>query len=98
MGVHAASSQHGLAYKIAPLEGKRAPILITLMSRAPASHVTFQQLQPLIWQIEGGLSYDQLTPQNQQLVNQLAPEQRDLLNADFVESLQKARTSLGIVE
>ena len=49
----------------------------------------FQALQPLIWQIEGGLSYAQLPRQSQQLVDQLVPELKGQLNEDFVRALEK---------
>ena len=87
--IHVADTQHGLSYRLLPLEGKRASLLIALMSRAPAAHVPFQALQPLIWQIEGGLSYAQLPRQSQQLVDQLVPELKGQLNEDFVSALEK---------
>lgn len=87
--IHVADTQHGLSYRLLPLEGKRASLLIALMSRAPAAHVPFQALQPLIWQIEGGLSYAQLPRQSQQLVDQLVPELKGQLNEDFVRALEK---------
>jgi hypothetical protein len=96
MGVHATNTQHGLAYKIAPLQGKRASILIALMSRAPAAHVPYMPLQQLVWQLEGGLSYDKLPPQSKQLIDQLVPEDRSLLKEDFVETLQKAQRTASI--
>src|SRR5208337_1796605 len=48
-----------------------------------------QALQPLIWQIEGGLSYAQLPRQSQQLVDQLVLELKGQLNEDFVRALEK---------
>jgi hypothetical protein len=87
--VHATGTQHGLAYRMAPLEGKRAPLLIALESRAAAARPPFQQLQQLIWQIMGGLSYSEMPPQSQSLVDQLIPEYRNQLNEDFVTALQK---------
>jgi hypothetical protein len=46
-------------------------------------------LQQLIWQIAGGLSYSQLPPQSQRLVDQLIPEFKSRINEDFVETLSK---------
>lgn len=74
---------------MAPLEGKRAPVLIALESRAAAAHVPFQPLQQLIWQIMGGLSYSEIPPQSQQLVDQLIPEYKNQIKEDFIETLQK---------
>jgi hypothetical protein len=96
-GVHAAKTQHGIVYKIAPLQGKRAPIIIALLSRAPAAHISFMPLQQLVWQLEGGLSYDELPPQSKQLIDQLVPEDRNQLGADFVQTLQKVQKTGSIL-
>ena len=96
--VHIANTQHGLSYHMVPLEGKRAPILIPLLSRAPAAHVQFQPLQTLVWQIEAGLTYNQLPGQSRQLVDQLIPEYRNRLNDDFVTDLQKKCNALGAIK
>jgi hypothetical protein len=96
-GVHAAKTQHGIVYRIAPLQGKRAPIIIALLSRAPAAHVPFMPLQQLVWQLEGGLSYDELPPQSKQLIDELVPEDRNLLGADFVQTLQKFQKATSLL-
>jgi PKD repeat protein len=95
MGVHAAGTQHGLAYKLAPLQGTRAPLIVALESRAPAAHVPFQVLQQLIWQIDGGLSYSEMPPQSQQLIDQLVPEFRNELREDFLKALQSKSRNIG---
>jgi hypothetical protein len=90
MGVHVAGTQRGLAYHLAPLEGTRAPALIALKSRAPAARVEFWPLQRLIWQIQAGLSYNDMSPESRALVDQLIPEYRNQLRENFVQSLQRA--------
>lgn len=90
MGVHVAGTQHGHTYYLGPLEGTRAPALIALRSRAPAAHVQFWPLQHTIWQIEGGLAYNDMTPESRTLIDQLIPEYRNQLRENFVRSMQKA--------
>ncbi len=89
MGIHVAGTQHGHTYYLGPLEGSRAPALIALRSRAPAAHVPFWPLQHTIWQIEAGLSYNDMSPETQQLIDSLIPEYKNLLREDFLKSLQK---------
>lgn len=90
MGVHVAGTQRGLAYRLAPLEGTRAPALIALKSRAPAAHVQFWPLQHLIWQIQAGLAYSDMSPESRALIDQLIPEYSSQLNENFVQTMQKA--------
>jgi len=89
MGVHVAGTQHGHTYYLGPLEGTRAPALVALRSRAPAAHVEFWPLQHTIWQIEAGLSYNDMSVESQELIDRLIPEFKNLLRDDFVKSLQK---------
>jgi hypothetical protein len=89
MGVHVAGTQHGHTYYLGPLEGTRAPALIALRSRAPAAHVEFWPLQHTIWQIEAGLSYNDMSVESQELIDRLIPEFKNLLRDDFVKVLQK---------
>jgi hypothetical protein len=89
MGVHAAGTQQGLSYRLAPLQGTRAAVLTALISRAPAAHVEIQTLQSTIWQIGGGMAYSQMSRPSQELIDRLIPEYRNQLNEDFVASLQK---------
>ena len=98
MGVHAAGTQQGLSYRLAPLEGKRAGALKALMSRAPAANVPFPALQSLIWQIAGGLGYARMPRQSQLLVDQLIPDFRNELNEDFVVVLQQKIDQLKRVQ
>jgi len=98
MGVHAAGTQQGLSYKLAPLEGKRAGALKALMSRAPVANVPFPALQSLIWQIAGGLGYARMPRQSQLLVDQLIPDFRNELNEDFVVVLQQKIDQLKRVQ
>jgi hypothetical protein len=77
------------------MRGKRAPILTALLSRAPAAHVGFQPLQQLIWQIEGGFSYDQMPPQSKQLIDQLVPEFRNQVGEDFLTALRNRSNTFG---
>jgi hypothetical protein len=90
MGVHVAGTQHGHTYYLGPLEGTRAPALITLRSRAPAAHVEFWPLQHTIWQIEAGLSYSDMSVESQELIDRLIPEYKGELRENFVKTLQKA--------
>jgi hypothetical protein len=96
MAVHAAGTQRGLVYRLAPLEGKRAAVLIALKSRAPAAHVSFQALQQLTWQIQGGLSYSEMPASRQQLIDQLVPEYKGNIRENFVTSLQKRSNQIAL--
>ena len=89
MGIHVAGTQHGHTYYLGPLEGSRGAALIALRSRAPAAHVKFWPLQHTIWQIEAGLSYNDMSTETQQLIDSLIPEYKNLLREDFLKSLQK---------
>jgi hypothetical protein len=90
MGVHVAGTQHGHTYYLGPLEGSRAPALIALRSRAPAAHVEFWPLQHTIWQIEAGLSYNDMSVESQELIDRLIPEYKGELRENFVKTLQKS--------
>ncbi len=63
-GIHVAGTQRGLRYALAPLTGSRAPILRALLSRSPAARVEYWPLQQLIWEIEGGLTYNEMPVQS----------------------------------
>ena len=95
MGIHVAGTQRGLVYALAPLKGERAPIITALLSRAPAAHVEFRPLQELIWQIDGGLSYNEMPPQSRQLIDQLVPEYKGELREDFLTALQNRSNKFG---
>jgi len=95
MGVHVAGTQHGHTYYLGPLEGTRASVLIALRSRAPAAQVEFWQLQHAIWQIEGGLSYNEMSADTQELINRFIPEYKTKLRDNFVKSTQKICAQLS---
>jgi hypothetical protein len=89
MGVHVAGTQHGHTYYLGPLEGTRAPALIAIRSRAPAAYVEFWPLQHAIWQIEAGLSYNDMSADSRELIDRLIPEYKNQLRDNLVKTIQK---------
>lgn len=73
---------------LAPLRGARAGILATIFANSFSGKVDFSELQSLSWSIEAGLRYDELSQNDQQLYDRLAPGLRSQIAEDVVDQVQ----------
>lgn len=78
----------GVAYKLAPLEGRQAKAVSGLLVRGALSHVEPYSLQYAAWFIEAGTPLGQMRPDAQALIHRLIPEYEHGLEGDFLENLE----------
>jgi hypothetical protein len=77
----------GVGYELAPLKGKHASAIATMLARGTANHLSHDALQSISWSIQASISYSQMPPEHRQIVDRLIPEFRSQLDGDFMQSL-----------
>ena len=79
----------GTAYVLAPLQGKAAPAISTLLWRGSVEmHRPAQQLQAVSWAIQSGLTYSQMPPTYQAVIDAVIPEYKGQISGNFLKQLQ----------
>jgi len=80
----------GVAYKLAPLEGKQAGAVATLLWRGVQDGVNPQHLMGVAWGIQSGLTYDRMPKTFQATIDSVIPDYKSQLNGDFIQQLEDA--------
>jgi hypothetical protein len=80
----------GVAYKLAPLEGKQAGAVATLLWRGVQAGVDPQHLMGVAWGIQSGLTYDRMPKTFQATIDSLIHDYKSQLNGDFIQQLEDA--------
>lgn len=80
----------GVAYKLAPLEGKQAGAVATLLWRGVQAGVNPQHLMGVAWGIQSGLTYDRMPKIFQATIDSVIPDYKSQLNGDFIQQLEDA--------
>jgi len=84
----------GVAYELAPLEGRLATPIATLLWRGVQRGVPAQHLMSVAWTVQSGLTYQQMPKATQVTIDSLIPEYRMQLSGDFLTNLE---LSYGVV-
>jgi hypothetical protein len=82
-----AGSPSGHRYLVAPLHGSAADIITALNSRIPSYSVDHHALQVLSWDIQAGMAYDVMQPDQRKAVDRIIPEYRSRLGGDAYERI-----------
>jgi hypothetical protein len=85
---HNASSPAGQRYLLAPLQGKLADVIAALNSRSTGQGINHGQLQVLSWNLQAGMKYDDMTPENKAIIDRLIPEHKGRLTKNFLETIE----------
>ncbi len=85
---HNASSPAGQRYLLAPLKGKLADVIAALNSRSTGQGINHGQLQVLSWNLQAGMKYDDMTPENKAIIDKLIPDHKSKLTKNFLESIE----------
>jgi predicted secreted Zn-dependent protease len=85
---HNASSPAGQRYLLAPLKGKLADVIAALNSRSTGQGINHGQLQVLSWNLQAGMKYDDMTPENKAIIDKLIPEHKGRLTKNFLETIE----------
>jgi hypothetical protein len=80
-------------YLVAPLHGSAADIITALNSRIPSYSVDHHLLQVLSWDIQAGMAYSAMQPDQRAAVDRIIPEYRSRLNADVYERIRDQYTA-----
>jgi len=75
----------GLPYKLAPLQGRHAQTISTLLWRGTLKGLKPAHLNAMAWRIQGGVPLSRWPPKEQKLVHELIPEFEGSLERDFVQ-------------
>jgi hypothetical protein len=87
---------NGIAYEMAPMQGKAAPAIAALLWRGTVQyHRTPQELQAVAWAIQSGLRYAQMPQSYQTVINVVIPEYINEFSGDFVQSAEDTYTTLA---
>ncbi len=79
----------GTAYVLAPLQGKAAQAISTLLWRGSVEmNRNPQQLQAVSWAIQSGLTYSQMPPTYQAVIDAVIPEYKGQISGNFLKQLQ----------
>ncbi|MBW4590134.1 pre-toxin TG domain-containing protein [Aetokthonos hydrillicola Thurmond2011] len=92
---HHASSPNGHRYLLAPLQGKRAGVISALNARSVNYGVARSQLQVLSWNIQAGMKYEEMTPENRAIVDHLLPDYKKQLSRNFLEQVEATYNSVA---
>lgn len=87
MRVHAGSPL-AHRYLVAPLHGSAADIVSALNSRIPSYAVDHHVLQVLSWDIQAGMAYAEMQPDQRAAVDRIIPEYRSRLDGDVYERIR----------
>src|SRR5579864_2319466 len=86
----------GIAYEIAPMQGKAAPAISALLWRGTIQfHRAPQELQAVAWAIQSGLRYAQMPRSYQTVVNLVIPDYINEFSGDFVQSAEDTYATLA---
>ncbi|MBD2210171.1 hypothetical protein H6G27_09805 [Nostoc linckia FACHB-104] len=77
-------------FLLAPLNGKQANAIAALNSRFVARGIERDTIQSLSWAIQAGTKYEELSTEQQAIVQQLIPEYKEQLSKTFWDTLQNA--------
>jgi len=80
----------GVAYTLAPLQGKASGAVANLAWRGMFAAVAPQQIMGVTWAIQSGITYDQMPQNYKQLIDQLIPDYKKQISGDFVQQVQNA--------
>ena len=80
----------GTAYVLAPLQGRAADAIGTLLWRGTIDMGRDrQQLQGVSWAIQSGLTYTQMPKTYQQVIDSVIPEYKSALSGNFLERVEQ---------
>lgn len=85
---HSASSPSGHRYLLARLKGKMADVITALNSRSVGSGISHQQLQVLSWNIQAGMKYEAMSPDNRAIIDKLIPDYKSRMSQGFLETVE----------
>ncbi len=78
----------GLGYKLAPMQGKQANAIATLLFRGMVTKIPPTTIQAMSWRIQGGLPLSQWNPEERKLIHQMMPEFEGKLEGDLLQQYQ----------
>jgi len=82
------ASPAGHTYTLSRMEGKLAPIIRKLNLKAPY-HFSSSDIQIVLWSLQAGLSYEEMTEESQRIIDQVIPEHREELREFFLSSIER---------
>ncbi len=77
-------SAPGFTYMLGPMLGTRAEMMRTMVGRAAIRHLLGYDVQVLVWAIQSGESYGDLSPSSRALFDALVPEFRSRMGPGFI--------------
>ncbi|MBP9682870.1 MAG: hypothetical protein KBD76_15835, partial [Bacteriovorax sp.] len=82
------SSPSGHIYSLSKLEGTRAMMIRELNLQAPAKF-NEQDIQIVSWSLQAGLTYDEMTKESQEIIDEVIPQFKIQLRESFLSTLEK---------
>jgi hypothetical protein len=82
------SSPKGYTYTLEQIKGKLGPIIRKLNLKAPI-HFSTSDIQIVHWSLLSGLSYEEMTRESQQIIDQIIPEHRNEFKKSFLSSMEQ---------
>jgi hypothetical protein len=92
---HARPARAPLAFVLGPMQGKRAPAIVAMNSRAAGSAYGFQPLQTTSWTIQGGVGYGDFPGPEKAVVDTLIPDYKGQLQLGTLDEIQSKWSSLA---
>ncbi len=92
---HSRPAHAPLAFVLGPMQGKRAPAVIAMNSRAAGSVYGFQPIQTTSWTIQGGLGYGDFPAPEKRVVDTLIPDYKSQLQLGTLDDIQSKWSSLA---
>lgn len=81
-------SPPGHRYLVAPLRGSAADIVTALDARIPSYPTDHHVLQVLSWDIQAGMAYSAMQPDQRAAVDRIIPDYRSRLNGDVYQNIR----------
>jgi hypothetical protein len=80
----------GVAYELAPVEGKAAEAIATLLWRGMLSGRPPAELQGVAWAIQSGLTYEQMPKSFEVTIDHVIPDYKKGLEGNFVQQVESS--------
>lgn len=87
----------GIPYKLAPLEGKQAKSIGTLMLRLTAARVNPSEIQAMLWRLGAGVPVSEMSDGQRAAIHRFAPEYERALDADVLQTIENTYNKFRLV-
>ena len=87
----------GIPYKLGRIKGRLAPAIGALLVRGTMQRMDPASLNAVAWRLEDGMSWNQLSPQDQKTIDSLIPDYEPDLQGDYLQKVHDSYDKFKLV-